>query len=161
VCPRPLHGFTLVELLVVIAIIALLLALLMPAVQQAREGARRIECLNKMKQFGLAVQGYEHQHGHLSPGGTLFKSSTACTRTNLNYKTDCGALRSVHILPFMEDKNRFDSYDMVRPFAVDNNPMRTSGATLSRNVPLQFQPNPAFKCPSDPNSTGSAFNTNF
>ena len=68
---RQAGGFTLVELLVVIGIIALLVALLLPAVQGARESARRTNCLNKMKQLGLGVLGYESQNGVLPPGGTM------------------------------------------------------------------------------------------
>jgi type II secretory pathway pseudopilin PulG len=151
-------AFTIVELLVVVAIIALLLALLMPAVQGARESARRTECLNKMKQLGLGVLAYESQQGMLPPGGTLFKERTDCTGTNISFKKDCGPLWSVHILPFMEDKNRYDAYDLTKPFAVDNKPERTAGVF---NAAAQFQPNANFKCSSDPNSTGSAFNTNY
>jgi prepilin-type N-terminal cleavage/methylation domain-containing protein len=152
-------AFTIIELLVVVAIIALLLALLMPAVQGARESARRTECLNKMKQLGLGVLAYESQQGMLPPGGSLLNpSTTSCTRTNLDYKKDCGALWSVHILPFMEDKNRYDAYDLTKAFAVDNKPQRTAGVF---NAAAQFQPNANFKCSSDPNSTGSAFNTNY
>jgi prepilin-type N-terminal cleavage/methylation domain-containing protein len=152
------RGFTIVELLVVVAIIALLVALLMPALQGAREGARRTECLNKMKQLGLGVLAYESQQGMLPPGGTLFKERTDCTGTNISFKKDCGPLWSVHILPFMEDKNRYDAYDLTKPFAVDNKPERTAGVF---NAAAQFQPNANFKCSSDPNSTGSAFNTNY
>src|SRR5476649_2064293 len=63
------HGFTLIELLVVIAIIAVLIALLLPAVQQAREAARRTQCKNNLKQLGLASANYESTYSRLPSGG--------------------------------------------------------------------------------------------
>ena len=62
------QGFTLIELLVVIAIIAVLIALLLPAVQAAREAARRAQCVNNLKQIGLALFNYENQMGVFPPG---------------------------------------------------------------------------------------------
>src|SRR5260370_39135524 len=65
---RQSSGFTLIELLVVIAIIAVLVALILPAVQQAREAARRAECKNNLKQIGLALQNYHGSHNTFPPG---------------------------------------------------------------------------------------------
>ena len=62
------RAFTLIELLVVIAIIVVLIALLLPAVQAAREAARRIQCVNNVKQLGLAIQNYHDVHNSLPPG---------------------------------------------------------------------------------------------
>ncbi|MFN5435117.1 MAG: DUF1559 domain-containing protein, partial [Planctomyces sp.] len=91
------HAFTLIELLVVIAIIAILVALLLPAVQQAREAARRTQCRNHLKQIALAIHNYESSFGQFPPSMAISPSVT----TNASW--------SIHgrILPYLEQVNLY------------------------------------------------------
>ncbi|MFO0909042.1 MAG: DUF1559 domain-containing protein [Isosphaeraceae bacterium] len=79
---RTRRGFTLIELMVVIAIIAVLIALLLPAVQAAREAARRIQCVNNIKQLGLAVHSYEQVWGGLPPSAIIVPTSSGALWTS-------------------------------------------------------------------------------
>ena len=100
---RRTAGFTLVELLVVIAIIGILVALLLPAVQQAREAARRMQCSNSLKQIGLAVHNY-HDTNKTFPPGNITEGPCCGTRSRTTW--------AISILPYMENQPLYDQYDM-------------------------------------------------
>src|SRR5205809_1964375 len=91
---RPCFAFTLVELLVVIAIIGVLVALLLPAVQQAREAARRMTCVNNLKQIGIALHNHHDVKAYFPVGGM---------QTGHN-GTPCYTTWTIEILPFIEQQ---------------------------------------------------------
>jgi len=134
------RAFTLVELLVVIAIIGILVSLLLPAVQSAREAARRGQCANNLKQIGLAMQGYQLAYGHFPDAFTVnWWDRTKCL------SGDCrGVGWSVYILPYLEDESLKAIYD----FTVQNG----SGNYLLQPVPVKKVLNQArvsiYLCPS-------------
>ena len=107
---RQLSGFTLIELLVVIAIIGILVALLLPAVQQAREAARRTQCRNNLKQMGLAIHNY-HDTFRCFPPGYLGdppnESATGCNDVRPQHLTDPGWGWSVYIMPYIDELNLY------------------------------------------------------
>ncbi|MEZ6051254.1 MAG: DUF1559 domain-containing protein [Planctomycetaceae bacterium] len=106
---RRLRGFTLIELLVVIAIIAILIALLLPAVQQAREAARRTHCKNNLKQIGLALHNYHDAQGCFPPLGCYPGGSAG------QWKTFSAQAR---LLPYLEQANLQDLIDWSIPYDV-------------------------------------------
>lgn len=125
------RGFTLIELLVTIAIIAVLIALLLPAVQQAREAARRTQCSNHLKQIGLALHNYESQFGR-------FPTSTAALPTQPAIQQTATFTR---ILPFLEQANLYQQYNFSVSWYEGTNP-----AVIQSQLPV-------FQCPSTPNSS--------
>lgn len=134
-------GFTLIELLVVIAIIAVLIALLLPAIQQAREAARRSQCVNNMKQIGLALHNYADTHGMLPPG--LIFSQAQGDWLAWGGPTQLGFL--VQILPYMDQQSLYDQVNMAGYIrARDPFHNANSNTTVGLSVVRSFI------CPSDP-----------
>ena len=122
---RSRRGFTLIELLVVIAIIAILIALLLPAVQQAREAARRTQCRNNLKQIGLALHNYHDTSQGFPPGG--FKNAT-------------GPNWRVSILPGLDQGPAYNQMNFSRSFWAHSSPQ-----PILATVRVQ-----AYQCPSSP-----------
>ncbi len=131
--PENRRGFTLIELLVVIAIIALLIALLLPAVQSAREAVRRIQCINNLKQIGLAFSNYESSIGGFPP--SMCASGSGNTVAWIN-----GWSALARIMPYSEQANLFNTMN----FALwKEDPQNAT--SISQNVSF-------FLCPSEINA---------
>jgi prepilin-type N-terminal cleavage/methylation domain-containing protein/prepilin-type processing-associated H-X9-DG protein len=126
------RAFTLIELLVVIAVIGILVALLLPAVQQSREAARRLQCKNNLKQFGLAIFNYESTFSVLPMGD--------CVR---NYGTGEIPQASVHcyLLPYFEQTNNYNGLNFLAQINAN-----TTASTKTSKKALSS----SFHCPSDP-----------
>jgi len=145
-------GFTLIELLVVIAIIAVLIALLLPAVQQAREAARRTQCKNNLKQLGLAMNNYHDVHLTFPPAYVAVKPNGTILFASGSANDDISNLLawSFFLQPFMEQANLY-------------NAILAAGGNLapwfqvpSVETDLARRPQGSFLCPSD---TEGAINT--
>jgi prepilin-type N-terminal cleavage/methylation domain-containing protein/prepilin-type processing-associated H-X9-DG protein len=139
------QGFTLIELLVVIAIIAILIALLVPAVQKVREAASRTQCINNLKQMGLAAHNFESTFKRLPAGEGQRSTDGGSSRPSL----------ATVILAYLEQANRFNQFN----FNFD--------VTSATNRQATWQDVPVFLCPSEastvtfPNGTGTAGRLNY
>lgn len=133
---KPNQAFTLVELLVVIAIIGVLVALLLPAVQAAREAARRLSCTNNLTQISIAVQGYEAAF-RFYPIGTIDESGPIVNVAQGYHHNWLASL-----LPYLEEQNTYRHID----FSV--------GIYDEKNKPVREVVIPMFACPSDPRTYG-------
>jgi prepilin-type N-terminal cleavage/methylation domain-containing protein/prepilin-type processing-associated H-X9-DG protein len=140
---RRYRGFTLIELLVVIAIIAVLIALLLPAVQAARAAAKRIQCVNNLKQLGLAMHNYHDTLGTFPIGLMGFRSPKAVANANRypdgSTASNCRRTWAWLILPYIEQSTLANAINYSLPF---NNHAHD---TAVRIIPATFL------CPSDPN----------
>jgi prepilin-type N-terminal cleavage/methylation domain-containing protein/prepilin-type processing-associated H-X9-DG protein len=131
------NGFTLIELLVVIAIMAVLIGLLLPAVQSAREAARRSQCINNLKQLGLAIHQYETQENSLPPSLVISGSGPSTLWTN-------GWSAYVRILPAIEQQAVYNQINFTIAFQQWQNQSAT-GVVIS-----------TFLCPSEPNAQATS-----
>lgn len=137
IVPRPVamhrarSGFTLVELLVVIAIIGVLVALLLPAIQAAREAARRVSCVNNVSQLGLAVHNFEFNHEHMPPGVTDKKGPIR------NEPIGQHLSWIVMVLPYLEENTLYQKID------------RAAGAYAPVNAEAFSAGLSVLRCPSD------------
>ncbi|HZW32805.1 MAG TPA: DUF1559 domain-containing protein [Isosphaeraceae bacterium] len=133
-------GFTLIELLVVIAIIAVLIALLLPAVQSAREAARRIQCVNNLKQIGLALHNYHSASGSFPPGAAL-SGVAAAPNLYATWEPNMSALAMM--LPYLEQGPVYNTLDFSFGAEYDLGMNSTGVLTIIAG----------FLCPSDPNAS--------
>jgi prepilin-type N-terminal cleavage/methylation domain-containing protein len=163
--PKALRGFTLIELLVVIAIIAILVALLLPAVQQAREAARRTQCKNNLKQIGIALHNYHDVFGQFPP--TIFNTDG---NAGLTWNGAPKGTHLVRLLPYVEQATIFQAlnFSLMAPWGTDGAPPANFNFEWQR----ESYPNgrrikdisiPTYQCPSDPSpkQSGWSARTNY
>lgn len=139
-------GFTLIELLVVIAIIAILIALLLPAVQQAREAARRTQCRNNLKQLGLALHNYHDVFGSFvyRKGGTRGNGDSSRNDGNYNRRTGM-----ISLMPYLDQAPFYNSIEAGNPSATPV-PVAPGGSGPWAGWSGYNMNIAALKCPSDP-----------
>ena len=143
---RPCRAFTLVELLVVIAIIGVLVALLLPAVQAARESARRTQCTNNLRQIGIALQNIHDVKGAMPPLVTVGETYSYASLTTGPYANAVGYTTFNWLLPFLEEGNLFEMAEQNVNTYIDG--LRVKAHVIS-----------TYQCPSETSSPGGEFNS--
>jgi prepilin-type N-terminal cleavage/methylation domain-containing protein len=161
------EGFTLVELLVVIAIIGVLVGLLLPAVQAAREAARRMQCSNNIRQLGLAAHNFESAYQRFPPGLMFPGPPARSAGLDVQWDQHSGIGHLVHLLPFMEQTAIYAGISTASNLSPD-----TNGVGAVSGTPQQLMNRywwntdswgwaqwklPAFLCPSDDPDAGTEF----
>ena len=144
---RARRGFTLVELLVVIAIIGILVALLLPAIQAAREAARRTECTNNIKNLALACQNYHDTYSQFPLNYAQWNMTDPSNGRSTSWL--------VQVLPFIEQQALYDTIDFN--YGVRNDPRNTATPNVS-NEEVAFTAIDSFTCPSDTHDGRMALN---
>lgn len=138
------RGFTLIELLVVIAIIAILIALLLPAVQQAREAARRTECKNNLKQVGIGLHEYHETYSTFPPGWIDAPDGLGTSQTS-------GYGWGLMIAPFIDEGPMYNKFDFNKPaeWSIDGNPAGVAAGPFNPAGALITSEIDTWLCPSD------------
>ncbi len=139
-------AFTLVELLVVIAIIGVLVGLLLPAVQSAREAARRMQCSNNLKQIGLAIHNYENANKRIPPGAVWNGGTVNITIGRFEGPINERGSSLAFILPFIEQQALYDQFDFALPINNARFPATMFGGMFLKGARVA-----AYICPSDVN----------
>jgi prepilin-type N-terminal cleavage/methylation domain-containing protein/prepilin-type processing-associated H-X9-DG protein len=140
---RKRHGFTLIELLVVIAIIGVLVSLLLPAVQSAREAARRMQCTNNLKQLGLALHNYESTMGAFPPAGWVAPMTNWWVSSGLTAPGHFRYSTLLQLLPHLEQGAASNAMNFMLPL-YDN-----AGTDMPQNTTAYQTQVSIFLCPSD------------
>jgi len=139
-------AFTLVELLVVIAIIGILVGLLLPAVQAAREAARRMQCSNNLKQIGLALHNYHDTYRKFPKNNMWWNGNSNGDPRMADPMDQRGHSWRAMILPFIEQTATFEQIDWTRPISDDT----SMGPDDVTNLDIARRPMSIYLCPSDP-----------